>query len=382
MQFFAKLDRPRIYPKYRPLVRTGRTSCSNPNLQQLPRDARFREVIVAPPGYWLLQIDYSVLELRTLAQICLERYGKSVLADLFRQGIDPHKYTAALLLDLTLEQFHELPTTEQKQARQRAKAINFGVPGGLGAVSLVVYAKQSYDVELTLNQARDFRQQLITEVYPELSALLRDTQIADLAANLQTTEVKIRQAFSKRERRLHASRIVAGYSETPDGDEYQDDLVSHVWLCLKQLNNNPGLRNDINTQRASSLLMRKIFFGDALTISGRLRGHVGFSQKANTPFQGLAADGNKLTLFRLLRADFKVCGFVHDEMLILISDGTDYDAAVGRVQEILASAMQELTPDIPIRTEYLLADRWYKDVDEQPRNDRGRILVFQREFGS
>jgi len=54
MQFFAKLDSQRIYPKYRPLVRTGRTSCSNPNLQQLPRDARFREMIIAPPGYWLL----------------------------------------------------------------------------------------------------------------------------------------------------------------------------------------------------------------------------------------------------------------------------------------------------------------------------------------
>ena len=67
MQFFARLDQRQIYPNYRPLVRTGRTSCSNPNLQQLPRDGRFREMIIAPPGYWLLQIDYSVLELRTLA---------------------------------------------------------------------------------------------------------------------------------------------------------------------------------------------------------------------------------------------------------------------------------------------------------------------------
>ena len=50
-------------------------------------------MIIAPPGYWLLQIDFSVLELRTLAQICLWRYGRSVLADLFRQGTDPHRYT-------------------------------------------------------------------------------------------------------------------------------------------------------------------------------------------------------------------------------------------------------------------------------------------------
>jgi DNA polymerase I-like protein with 3'-5' exonuclease and polymerase domains len=52
-----------------------------------------------------LQIDYSALELRTLAQVCLRRYGKSVLAELFHQGIDPRRYTAALLLGLTPDEF-------------------------------------------------------------------------------------------------------------------------------------------------------------------------------------------------------------------------------------------------------------------------------------
>jgi DNA polymerase family A len=378
LQFFAKLDSRRIYPKYRPLVRTGRTSCSDPNLQQLPRDARFREMIVAPPGDWLLQIDYSVLELRTLAQICLRRYGKSVLADLFRQGIDPHKYTASLLLGITLDEFRQLPAAEQKQARQRSKAVNFGVPGGLGAPSLVAYAKQSYGVELTLEQAKSFRHQLINQIYPELSKVLQDTQVADIASNLHTTEARVRQVLSKREQRLHASAIVAGCTETPDGHEYQEDLLAHVWLCLEQLNRNPNLQRAIATKQPSNLLMRRIFFGNALTISGRLRGHVGFSQRANTPFQGLAADGNKLALFRLLRAGFQVCGFIHDEMLILIPEGTDYTAAVDRVKQILASAMQELCPDIPICTEFLLADRWYKDVDEQSRDEKGKIIPYAR----
>ena len=376
LQFFTKLDSSQVFPKYRPLVRTGRTSCSAPNLQQLPRDARFREMIIAPPGHWLLQIDYSVLELRTLAQICQRRYGKSVLADLFRQGIDPHRYTASLLLGITLEQFQELPPVEQKLARQRAKAINFGVPGGLGAASLVTYAKQSYGVELTLQEAKEFRHQLITQIYPELSWTLEDTQISDIATNLQTTEDKVRLAFAKREQRLHASRIVTGLTEDPNGEVYEADLVAHVWLCLEQLNQNPNLDAEISAQEPSSLLMRRIFYGDALTISGRLRGHVGFSQKANTPFQGLAADGNKLALFRLLRAGFQVCGFIHDEMLILIPYGCNHAEAVAQVQEILTDAMQELCPDIPIATEFLVADRWYKDVT-QPYDEQGRICVYR-----
>jgi DNA polymerase I-like protein with 3'-5' exonuclease and polymerase domains len=335
-------------------------------------------MIIPPPGYWLLQIDYSVLELRTLAQICLKRYGKSVLADLFKRGVDPHRYTAALFLNMTLEQFGLLPKAEQKQNRQRAKALNFGIPGGLGAASLVTYAKQSYGVELQIEQAKAFRQKLITRIYPELAAYLQDSQVADMAANLQTTTARVRQAFGQRDQRFNASRIVAGITETPAGKKYQPALVTHVWLCLQQLNNNAAIRQELKAEQPSSLLMRRIFFGHALTISGRLRGHVGFSQKANTPFQGLAADGNKLALFKLLRAGFQVCGFVHDEMLVLIPDGTDYQAATDQVQQILASAMQELCPDIPICTEYLLADRWYKDVDAQPRDEQGRIVPYQR----
>ena len=94
--------------------------------------------------------------------------------------------------------------------------------------------------------------------------------------------------------------------------------------------------------------------------------------------KGPAADGNKLALFRLLREGFQVCGFIHDEMLILIPDGIDYTQAVERVEQILTSAMQELCPDIPICTEYLLADRWYKDVSEQPRDEQQGIIPYSK----
>ena len=66
-------------------------------------------------------------------------------------------------------------------------------------------------------------------------------------------------------------------------------------------------------------------------------------------------------------------------MLILIPDGCDYTAAVEQVQQILTGAMQELCPDVPIRTEYILADRWYKDVDQQPRDEQGKIIPYTPE---
>ena len=376
-QFFKQLSQPRIYPRYRPLVRTGRTSCSDPNLQQLPRDSRFREMIVAPPGYWLLQIDYSVLELRTLAQICLRRFGRSVLAELFRQGVDPHRYTAALLLGKSPDQFNQLPLDEQKKFRQQSKAVNFGVPGGLGAESLVEYAKHSYRQEMTIDEARSFRKRLITEVYPELTPYLADRQYADMAANLQTTEARVRQALPRRKQISTASRIVSGCEETADGEPYGAELINYVWSGLVQLNQNPELLHELTTRKPSVTLMRKIFSGNTVTISGRLRGHVGFSQATNTPFQGLAADGNKLAMFGLLRAGFRVCGFIHDELLVLIPDGADYTAAVRQAQHMMADAMQQFCPDIPFVTEYLLADRWYKGLDDQPTDESGRIVPYK-----
>lgn len=183
-QFFSKLGAERIYPHYVPMVRTGRSSCRQPNLQQLPRDGQFREMICAAPGHWLLAIDYSTLELRTLAQICLRRFGHSRLAEVFAAGGDPHSYTAAMLQGFSAEEFERLPKAEQKTARQRAKAVNFGTPGGLGAPALMAYAKAAYGVEMTLDEARGLRRRLITEVYPELKLYLAEDRCRILAANM------------------------------------------------------------------------------------------------------------------------------------------------------------------------------------------------------
>lgn len=376
LKFCHELKQPRIYPRYRVLVRTGRTSCSDPNLQQLPRDGRFREMIVAPAGYQLLQVDYAALELRTLAAVCLQRYGRSRLAELFRDGVDPHKYTAALLLSMTPEQFEQLPQADQKQHRQKAKAVNFGVPGGLGAAALVAYAKQSYGVQLTFEEAQRLRDRLTTKVYPELTAYLADQPWSDLVGNLQCTALQARQVFAQERQFRDAFRIIAGELVTLKGSPYTPELIAHVWVTLQQLNQNNQLREALQAQQPSLELARRVFWGSAVTLTGRLRGHVGYTQRANSPFQALAADGNKAALFRLLCAGFQVCGFIHDEMLILLPDGADYDAAVARVQQILADAMQELTPGVPIATEFLLADRWYKSVDEQPRDATGRIVPY------
>ena len=72
--FFVNLKEPIIHPRYRVFVRTGRTSCSSPNIQQLPRGSHVREVVIASPGCLLLIIDFSAIELVTLAAVCFDGF--------------------------------------------------------------------------------------------------------------------------------------------------------------------------------------------------------------------------------------------------------------------------------------------------------------------
>jgi hypothetical protein len=60
----------RVYANWNQLGSVaGRTSCSGPNLQQVPRDPRYRRCFVAPPGRVLVKGDYSQLQLRIAARL-------------------------------------------------------------------------------------------------------------------------------------------------------------------------------------------------------------------------------------------------------------------------------------------------------------------------
>ena len=65
---------------------TGRLSCENPNLQQVPRDPLIRSLIISEPDWELLEVDLSQIELRIAAELA----GDSTLLECFRSGIDVH----------------------------------------------------------------------------------------------------------------------------------------------------------------------------------------------------------------------------------------------------------------------------------------------------
>ncbi len=108
---------------------TGRLSSTNPNLQNIPiRTALGREIraaFIAAPGRVLISADYSQIELRLLAHLS----GDPLLVRAFANGEDIHTLTAS-------EVFGIRPEEMDKQTRDRAKAVNFGIVYGISPFGL------------------------------------------------------------------------------------------------------------------------------------------------------------------------------------------------------------------------------------------------------
>lgn len=158
-----------IHARYRVLVATGRTGCKDPNMQNRPRRLGAREAFVPRPGYVYAAADFGGLELATQAQACLALLGRSELARNLNDGIDPHAVVACRILSIPYAEGMARKKAKEPlfdNARQTGKVANFGFPGGLGAERLVHFAKKTYDVVITVEEARALKR-IWLETYPE-----------------------------------------------------------------------------------------------------------------------------------------------------------------------------------------------------------------------
>ena len=127
----------RIHPSFHQTVTaTGRLSCSNPNIQNIPvrseLGSKIRSVFIAKEGCQLLAADYSQIELRVLAHLSQDE----VLTDAFLKKEDIHTRTAS-------EVFGIDPLFQTNELRRRAKTINFGIIYGQTAFGLAKELKIS-----------------------------------------------------------------------------------------------------------------------------------------------------------------------------------------------------------------------------------------------
>ncbi len=117
----------RIHPTFQQAVAsTGRLSCRDPNLQNIPVRGdigrEIRKAFIPADGNVIISADYSQIELRVMAHLS----GDKNLKRAFEAGKDVHSWTASLIFDVSQDEVNS-------SQRRMAKIINFGVIYGMTA---------------------------------------------------------------------------------------------------------------------------------------------------------------------------------------------------------------------------------------------------------
>ncbi len=122
----AELKDGRIHPRFHQIgTVTGRMSCSNPNLQNIPIKGEIgkgiRKCFVAEKDFKFVSADYSQMELRIAASVADDKK----MREIFQKGEDVHQLTAS--------QIYQVPQEKVTgKMRELAKTLNFGILYGMG----------------------------------------------------------------------------------------------------------------------------------------------------------------------------------------------------------------------------------------------------------
>ena len=158
---------------------TGRMSCMSPNLQNIPRDPRFRSCVKAPEGYKLVVSDFAQMELRLAA----EEAKDALMIKAFQEEQDLHTLTAMQIYGVSEDEV-------TKEQRQVAKSANFGLLFGSGAKGLRNYAA-AMGIQMDLDEAAEVREKFHA-AYKGISAWQRaNARAADAAKDNPSIRIRI-----------------------------------------------------------------------------------------------------------------------------------------------------------------------------------------------
>ena len=148
----------KLHPSFNITADTGRTTCKNPNIQNVPQESSLRNVITCPKGRKFIEVDMSQAELR-VASIFSEDEN---MIHAYQSGSDLHQKTMELIKGGKKPK----DAQEAKRWRTESKSCNFGLLYGMSAKTYQEYAK-GYGMNITLEEAEDIREAFF-ESYPKL----------------------------------------------------------------------------------------------------------------------------------------------------------------------------------------------------------------------
>ena len=280
----------------------------------------------------MIGADYDANEMVTLAQVCLNMFGWSRLAELLQKGILVHDYVAAHFMGIEYEEFlwrKKHGTKEQqkecKDWRQLTKAEDFGFPGGMGAAKFVEYARDSWGVKIEEETAKEHKKWWL-ELLPEIK--LYQQAIGDQVA-AGGGSFTVQQPVSGRVR---------------GGVGYCDGCNT-----LFQ-----GLAADM-TKNALWWVTRECFDRGMWWPDPDREGEMVWVPGVPSPLYGS-----------------KPLFFMHDE-IILEAPKEKAAKAAARLVTLMEASSRKYCPDVPGKASEWMTTHWYKKA-ETVRDDQGNLL--------
>ena len=339
----------RVHPRFSPLMKTGRTSCSDPNIQNMPKDGGLRGIYIPEDGYLFLATDFAQLELCALAQSCWSRFGRSKMRELINEGADLHYWFGDILATKVGKYFdpNDKDNEERKAFRQRAKAALFGFPGGLGAATFVAYAR-NYKVSISIDDAKELKE-LWTESFPEMK---------------QHLQPRVDEYWTSRNIAMWLSR-----------HKMQDPKVRTLSDLASFLSIEGWEPDDIFKAQS------EVSAYECRLVSGRLKRNCTYCAATNMQFQGPSADGAKVGLWEGYVEGWRTVDFIHDEVIQevpLLWTPVQHTEFAAHVEDVLCTSMRRVLPDVKIKASSALMARWYKEA-ERLTDDDGCLMVWTPE---
>jgi DNA polymerase-1 len=232
----------RIHPQFiQTGTTTGRLSCKDPNLQNIPiRDEdgrKIREAFVPEAGSVFLSADYSQIELVVLAHLS----DDALLIDAFKGGRDIHTETAAIVFNIKRQEV----TPEQ---RRLGKTINFGVIYGMSSFRL------ARDLKISRKEADDFINNYFVKFKDVKNYIEKTIKSAEKSEYVQTIRGRKRKIFNinskNRMEKMAAQRIAV--NTTVQGSAA--DIVKCAMIEIAALLQKKGLKTTLLLQVHDELI--------------------------------------------------------------------------------------------------------------------------------
>jgi DNA polymerase I-like protein with 3'-5' exonuclease and polymerase domains len=286
-----------------------------------------RECFIPRSGNVYVFADYATLELCTLAQVCLDTFGRSEMAEALCAGQDLHLALAADMWGISYAEAKaraKAGDNEIKHYRQLAKICNFGLPGGLGAATFVEYA-DGYGVTVTVQQAQELKDAWLRKWGVMRDYFMWITNLTELGAPIE---------------QIRSGRLRGGAS-----------------FCAAANGMFQGLAAD-GAKRALWLVSRECYLSDPW-------------DRVPDPISGACHPG-RTPLFGC-----RPVLFIHDEIGMecpfIEAHPEGASASAERLSDVMVAAMKHFVPDVPIKAEPVIVRRWYKGAEIVRRPD-GVIL--------